>query len=108
MENELKELSKKVDKILEMQELIFSKLNQGIILTKEPLITNPTFKKLSKIEQQNQIIAEIKEKFQLKHQYGGVLQRQFNLVVEPSIERIKAYLRTKDESAFDGLKRNKQ
>jgi hypothetical protein len=107
MEKELKELSAKVDKLIEVQELILSRLNQGIVLSKETTVTNSTPKKLSKKEEKEIRIQQIKEEITIKHQYGGVFQRQFNLVVVPNLGRIKAYLETKDAKAFDGLKRNK-
>lgn len=47
MNKELQELSAKIDKILEMQELILSKLSQNTILTNQP---NIQILKLSKKE----------------------------------------------------------
>lgn len=107
MEKELKELSAKVDKLIEIQELILIRLNQGVILSKETIVTDTTPKKLSKKEERAKRIQQYFEDFKLKHQYGKTFQRQFNLVVVPSVERIKAYLKTNDAKAFDGLKRNK-
>lgn len=107
MEKEFKELSAKVDKILEMQELILNKLNQGVIISKETIVSNSTPKKLSKKEEANLRVQHYMEEIKLKHQYGYNFQRKFNLVVVPSAERIKAYLKTNDAKAFDGLKRNK-
>ncbi len=106
MEKELKELSAKIDKLIEVQKLILSRLNQGIILSKETIVTNSTSKKLSKKEEREIRIQQCMVEIKLKHQYGGIFQRQFNLVVVPSVGRIKAYLETKDPKAFDGLKRN--
>jgi len=48
MEKEFKELSAKVDKILEMQELILNKLNQGVIISKETIVSNSTPKNFQK------------------------------------------------------------
>ncbi len=107
MEKEFKELSAKVDKILEMQELILNKLNQGVIISKEAVVSNSTQKKLSKKEEANLRVQHYMEEIELSCQYGGVFQRQFNLVVVPSADRIRKYLKTKDVKAFDGLKRNK-
>ncbi len=107
LEKKLDELSSKIDKILETQELILKKLNQGIILSKEPILDNSTNKKLSKKETQDLSIQKMKELIELKFKYRKIFQKQFNLTVQPNTERIKAYLRTNDESAFDGLKRNK-
>lgn len=107
MEKQLKELTAKIDKILEQQELILSKLNQGTIIIDKPATSAPTVKKLTKKEEENLRIEQFKEDIRLSLQYGGALQRQFNLAVQPNIKRIRAYLTTRDESAFDGLKRNK-
>ena len=105
LQKKFDELSAKVDKILETQELILKKLNQGIVLSKEPILDNSTNKKLSKKEKQNIKIQEIKESIELRLKYGMIFQKQFNLAITPSNERIKAYLRTNDAKAFDGLKR---
>jgi hypothetical protein len=100
MEKELKELSAKVDKILEMQELILSKLSQSTILTKEPII--PT-KKLSKKEE-----LDLKmEEFSLIFDNQYRLQSKFNLATVPQKNRVLEYLRTNDPKVFDGLKRRK-
>lgn len=107
MEKEFKDLLAKVDKILEIQELILSKLNRDSILTNETIVSSPATKKLSKKEKTDLMIQRFKEEIELKHQYGYNFQRQFNLVVVPSTQRIRAYLRTKDIKAFDGLKRIK-
>lgn len=105
MDNELKELNAKIEKILEVQELILEKLNQGVILPKEEVNKELATKKMSKREERNLRLKEITRDLEIKFQYGGIFQRQFNLVQEPSIERIKHYLKTNDSSAFDGLKR---
>ena len=107
MQKELKELSDKVDKLMEMQELILIRLNQGVILSKKTIATDSIPKKLSKKEEREKRIEQYLEDFKLKYQYGYTFQRQFNLMVVPSVERIKAYLKTNDAKAFDGLKRNK-
>lgn len=106
MEKELKELSTKVDKLIEVQELILNRLNQGIILSNETIVTNSKPKNLSKKEEREIRIQHFMEEIKIKHQYGSVFQSQFNLVVVPSVRRIKAYLETKDPKAFNGLKRN--
>lgn len=100
MEKELKELSAKVDKILEMQELILSKLSQSTILTKEPII--PT-KKLTKKE----VTQQKMEEFSLIFDNQYRLQSKFNLATLPQKNRILEYLRTNDPKVFDGLKRRK-
>jgi hypothetical protein len=105
LEKKLDELSAKVDKILETQELILNKLNQGIVLSKESILDNSKNKKLSKKEIQNIKIQEIKESIELRLKYGMIFKRQFNLAIIPSNERIKFYLRSNDSKAFDGLKR---
>lgn len=99
MESELKSLILKVDKLMEMQELILERLNQSTILTKEPII-NP--KKLTKKEETDKMIEEFKLVFTHQHR----LQKQFNLAVTPQRSRILAYLRSNDPKTFDGLKRN--
>lgn len=105
MDKEIKDLSVKIDKLIELQELILNRLNQGVVLSKDPVEINPINKKLTKKEEENLRIEKYKEEIQLKFKYGPVFQRQFNLVVEPSVERIKAYLKTHSPTAFDGLKR---
>ena len=100
MEKEIKELSAKIDKLLEMQELILSRFNQSTILIKEPVVTKT---QLTKKEIANQLVEEFKLVFENSHR----LQSRFNLAVVPQKNRILAYLRTNDESVFDGLKRNK-
>ena len=107
MEKELKKLSDKVDKLIEIQELILTRINQGVILSKEIIVTDSTPKILSRKEEREKRVQQCLAEIKLKHQYGYNLQRQFNLVVVPSLERIKAYLLTYDAKAFDGLKRNK-
>lgn len=107
MEKQLKELTAKIDRILEQQELILNKLNQGTIIIDKPILTAPTVKKLTKKEEENLRMAKYKEDITLSFKYGGSLQRQFNLAIQPNIKRIRAYLSTGNESAFDGLKRNK-
>lgn len=107
MEKQLKDLSVKLDKILEQQELILSKLNQCPIIIDKPVATTPTVKKITKKEEENLRMEKYREDITLSFKYGGPLQRQFNLAIQPNIKRIRAYLSTRDESAFDGLKRNK-
>lgn len=103
---ELKALSEKVDKLIDLQEKILTKLNMGVLLSEENSIAKPLAKKLTKKEEFRQRVEEMKEELTIRLHYGGILKRKFNLVVEPSAARIKAYLRTNDVSAFDGLKRN--
>lgn len=100
MEKELKELSAKIDKLIEVQELILSRLNQSTILTKEPITS---LKKSTKKEEQNKRM----EEFSLIIRNRHWIQVKFNLAVAPQSNRILAYLRTNDASVFDGLKRNK-
>lgn len=108
MDKDIKDLSVKINRLIELQELILKRLNQGVVLSNEPIAINLVANKLSKKEEHNQRMNRFKEDIQLKFQYGGVFQRQFNLVVQPSVDRIRAYLRNNDDSAFDGLKRNKK
>ena len=105
MDQELKALSAKVDKILEMQELILEKLGQGAIIPKE--IPEKANVKLTKKEERQKRIEELKEHLTLSLTYGRTFRMKFNLASTPSVARIKTYLRTNDISAFDGLKRNK-
>ena len=100
MENEFAILSAKVDKILEMQDLILSRLGQSTIITKEPITP---LKKLTKKEELNQKMEEFSLIFD--NQYR--LQSKFNLATVPQKNRILEYLRTNDPKVFDGLKRNK-
>ena len=99
MESEIKTLILKVDKLMEMQELILERLNQSTILTKEPIII---LKKLTKKEDTDKMMEEFK--LVLTHKLR--LQKLFNLAVTPQRNRILAYLRSNDPKAFDGLKRN--
>ncbi len=105
MIKELRELTFKIDRVLELQEQILDKLNHGVILSNEEAKNGLIPKKVSKKEETDLQVKEMMKDLQIKFHYGGVLQRQFNLVQEPSISRIKHYLNTKDSSAFDGLKR---
>lgn len=101
MEDKLNELHEKIDKLIEIQEMILKKLDQSTILTKEPV--NFVKKKVTKSELVNQKVEELK----LIFEHGHRLQAKFNLAVTPQSNRILAYLRTNDDSVFDGLKRNK-
>ena len=98
MENEFAILSAKVDKILEMQELILSRLSQSTIITEEPITP---INKLTKKEERNQKIKE----------YGMIIENQvkfqakFNLAVAPQKNRVLEYLRTNNPKVFDGLKK---
>lgn len=107
MEEQLKELSAKIDKILEQQDLILKRLNQSLFVPLQPVTKSDENKKLTKKEEEKLKMEEFKEDIRLSFKYGGPLQRQFNLAIQPNIKRIKAYLSTGNESAFDGLKRNK-
>ncbi|WP_396143996.1 hypothetical protein [Flavobacterium sp.] len=100
MNKELQELSAKIDKILEMQELILSKLSQSTILAKEPII--PT-QKLTKKEVSQQKMDEFSLIFDNQHR----LQSKFNLATVPQKNRVLEYLRTNEPKVFDGLKRRK-
>ncbi len=99
MEKEFQELSAKIDKILEMQELILNRLNQSTILTKEPI--TPIKKLTAKQEKAIRI-----QEYMLIIENGNRLQSKFNLAVIPQKNRILEYLRTNDPKVFDGLKRN--
>lgn len=103
MENELKILSAKVDKVLKQQELILEALKM------KDVVDYGMRAKLSRQE-----IKAIREK-EIKSPIYGVaamrnhkirLQAEFNLKVPPHPSRIKAYLITNDPSVFDNLKRN--
>ncbi|MCF6131108.1 hypothetical protein [Flavobacterium wongokense] len=100
MDDKIKELSDKLDKVLENQELILKQLAQSTILTKEP-VQIPK-KKTSKKE----LVSQKIEEFKLTIEHGHRLQAKYNLAVVPHTNRILAYLRTNDDSVFDGLKRN--
>ncbi len=102
MENEIKILVAKLDKVLEQQELILKTLDNKIILNSDNRVE-------SKQERQTKIDTEIqqhlREMFALKPDKHR-LQKEFNLVAIPHSSRVKAYLKTNDPSVFDGLKRN--
>lgn len=104
---DFKELSNKLDKILEQQELILNKLENKIVLESNIPALNLTISSKQKKEQELERWAKsmVEESIALQpHKIR--LQRQFNLLVPPHNNRIKAYLKTNDPKVFDGLKRN--
>ncbi|WP_183148125.1 hypothetical protein [Chryseobacterium nematophagum] len=107
MEKEYKELYAKIDKIFEIQELILKRLDDGVVLFKNNHNPSPSStRKLTKREEQQMKTERLMEDIRLSLEYGHQLQRQFNLAVQPHINRIRAYLETKNPSVFDGLKRD--
>lgn len=104
---ELNELSKKLDKILEQQELILNKLENKIVLDSN--LPNINKKGTSKQEEKEEMKIRAQRAVEetialLPHKRR--LQVKFNLFAPPHINRIKAYLKTNDPKVFDGLKRN--
>tara|TARA_R110002073_G_scaffold169460_1_gene326323 strand:- start:196 stop:516 length:321 start_codon:yes stop_codon:yes gene_type:complete len=106
MEDKIKELEIKLNKIIETQGLILSKLDQNIIIP-NPVSSLPktSKKKHYKNERVNHFKKLLEESFALAP-YKSTLQQEFNLATKPHNNRVKAYLKTKDPSVFDGLKRN--
>jgi len=104
MDYNFNQLFEKIDEVLANQKLILEKLNQNSIISDSNNHKSHTTKAKinpTKSEQEK----EIREYVHLKMHYAPMLQQKFNLVVEPHINRIKAYLRTNDVKVFDGLKR---
>lgn len=103
---DINELSKKLDKILEQQELILSKLENKIVLeSNQPIFNNPLSKKQrEKQEMDARIKSSVDEMIALLP-HKRRLQQQFNLFAPPRKSRIKAYLKINDPKVFDGLKR---
>ena len=107
MKNTITELSFKIDKILEQQELILNILeSKGIIVNDKVNYTNNsiTTKKAKNIPH-DYYRNFVKENFELKP-YKAKLQKQFNLATKPHSNRVKEYLKTQKISVFDGLLRN--
>jgi hypothetical protein len=110
LEQKINLLNDKLDRVMEAQ---------GITLIKgEDLVQKEEEKKRKARERQEQKLLE-KEQFQerigqhmedrrLRMWEGGTLMQQFNLAQLPSAARIREYQRTKNPSAFDGLKRTGQ
>lgn len=107
MEDKIIELEIKLNKIIETQELILSKLDQNIIIISNPKSSLPktSKKKHHKNERVNHYKKLLEESFALAP-YKSTLQQEFNLATKPHNNRVKAYLKTKNSSVFDGLKRN--
>lgn len=107
MNNQIKNLSEKVDKILAQQELILNKLENKILLES---YQTPLNQKISSKQKQSQEMDDrIKKHIETRLKYGPHqrrLQSQFSLTVLPHFCIVKAYLETKDPKVFDGLKRN--
>ena len=102
MIKELKTLTAKLDKIPEQQELILAALENKIVLDSNLSKKLPETERKSKMGMD--IKEHIREMFALRP-HKIKLQKQFNLKVQPHASRVKAYLKTKDPSIFDGLKR---
>ena len=102
MEKLLRELLEKVDEIKQTQEVILSRLDESTLYPKlqsQSSSSNKKSKKERKEELKEEMIAVIMQ--------GPRIREKFNLSVTPQSHRILAYLKTGNESAFDGLKRNK-
>jgi len=107
MDNQIKNLSKKLDKILEQQELILYKLKNQIPY--ESYQTRLDQNISSKQKKDQEMDDSIKKQINIQLKYGPHqrrLQNQFNLTVLPHFKRVKMYMETKDPKVFDGLKRN--
>ncbi len=104
---DFKELSNKLDKILEQQELILNKLENKIVLDSNlPNFNIKISSKQKKEEELERWAKSIVEETIALQPHKIRLQHQFNLLVPPHDSRINAYLATKDPKVFDGLKRN--
>lgn len=99
MEKLLRELLEKVDEIKKSQEAILSRLDDCIILPKFTQQPSTSDKKAEEEARKEEMIAVI--------MHGARIRDKFNLAVTPQTHRIIAYLRTGNESAFEGLKRKK-
>lgn len=107
MENQIKNLSEKLDKILAQQELILNKLEYKI--PSESYQTPLNQKKSSKQRQSQEMDDSIKKHIETRLKYGPHqrrLQAQFSPTALPHFCRVKAYLETNDPKVFDGLKKN--
>lgn len=102
MEKLLQQILDKMDEIKHTQDLILSRLNDSVLYPK-PELKSASEKKKTKKDRE----FELKEKMLAVLIHGSRLREKFNLAVTPQTHRILAYLRTGNESAFDGLKRNK-
>lgn len=100
MEKLLQELLEKVEELRKNQDLILSRLDNSVLYPKLTPQT-PSEKKKNKKEREE----EMKEEFMAVIINGPLLREKFNLAMTPQSNRILAYLRTGNESAFDGLKR---
>ncbi|MAO50306.1 MAG: hypothetical protein CML16_05445 [Pusillimonas sp.] len=104
---DINELLKKLDKILEQQELILNKLDNKIVLESNKLIVSNTIsKKQIKKQEMEERIRIIVDEITALGPHKRKLQKKFNLLVPPHNSRIKAYLKTNDPKVFDGLKKN--
>lgn len=97
MEKVLKELHEKIEEIKRTQDAILSRLNDCIILPKFTQQQSSSDKKAEEEAHKEEMIAVI--------MHGAQIRDKFNLAVTPQTPRIISYLRTGNESAFDGLKR---
>ena len=100
MEQLLKELLEKVDRIMETQQEIKDRLDQSIIYSK---IQEKNTAAKTKKEEEKEAIEEYKQL--LTH--GHRIREKYNLVSAPQSNKILAYLRTGNPAIFDGLKRKK-
>ncbi|WP_424494125.1 hypothetical protein [Salinimicrobium sp. GXAS 041] len=100
MEKLLRELLDKVSEIQANQEKILSHLDDSILYPK-PRQESDSEKKKSKKEREE----EEREEMIAVIMHAPRIREKFNLAVTPQTHRVIAYLRTGNESAFDGLKR---
>ena len=98
MEQLLKELLEKADRIAETQQEIMDRLDQSVIY---PKIQEKNTAAKTKKEEEKEAIEEYKQL--LIH--GPRIREKYNLVSAPQSNRILAYLRTGNPAIFDGLKR---
>ena len=98
MEELLRELSERMERIEANQETILRKLNESIIY---PKLQNKEPRSKSKAEEQKERIEEIKAVLI----NSRLLRDKFNLAATPQSHRVLAYLRTGNPAVFDGLKR---
>lgn len=105
MKTRIKELEIKIDKIIETQQLILNKLDENIIIPNQLKPLPKVSTKQAKADRENYFKKLIEENFALMP-HKTRLQREFNLATKPHSNRVKAYLKTKNPSVFDGLKRN--
>lgn len=98
MEELLRELSEKMERIEANQELILNKFEKVIIY---PQMVASYSKPKNKKKKEEEEIEELKELLV----NGSRIKARFNLAATPQPNRIRAFLKNGDPNVFDGLKR---